>query len=98
MPPKEGEKPAAQSTPATGISPEVIDSLPVALVFDIGELEIPFSDFNSLQPGYTLDMNRSLLRPVTIRANGQIIGYGELIQIDDRVGVRILELTGIVND
>jgi type III secretion system YscQ/HrcQ family protein len=76
--------------------PELIDmdNLPIDLVFDVGEQKISLRELKTLQPGYTFTLDTSLEKPVTIRANGHRIGTGELLEINNRIGVRVLELSG----
>jgi type III secretion protein Q len=70
------------------------DELTVQLTFSLGELSIPLGELRRLQPGYAFELERGLERLVTIHSHGQRIGVGELIQIDGRAGVRIVELSG----
>jgi type III secretion protein Q len=46
-----------------------------------------------LGPGHVFDLGRELRRAVIIRANGKVIGEGELVDIDGQVGVAVLSLT-----
>ena len=81
----------APTTPAdpAGNLPE---NLEVRLNFDLGELSLPIADLEHLQPGYVLTLDTPAGRPVRIRAGQQVIGRGELVQIDDRLGVVVREL------
>jgi flagellar motor switch/type III secretory pathway protein FliN len=69
-----------------------IDELQVNLVFDVGERSIQFQELKKIQPGYIFELDNLMVRPVTIRANGQSIGSGELLQTDEKIAVRVLEL------
>ncbi len=63
--------------------------LPVTLAFDVGQVEMTIADFARLGPGSVIDVERSMAEPVAIRANGRHVGYGELVDIDGALGVRI---------
>ena len=67
------------------------DSLPVKLVFLAGEMEVALRDLSRIAPGYVFDLERPVDRHVEVRANGRRIGIGELVEIDRRVGVRMLK-------
>jgi type III secretion protein Q len=69
-----------------------IDELQVNLVFDVGKKSIQFQELKKIQPGYIFELDELMVRPVTIRANGQSIGSGELLQLDEKIAVRVLEL------
>ena len=67
------------------------DVLPVHLVFLAGETELALRDLKRVAPGYVFDLGRPVDRHVEVRANGRRIGIGELVEIDRRVGVRMLK-------
>ncbi|MEZ8037517.1 type III secretion system protein [Vibrio splendidus] len=68
--------------------------LPIELTFDVGQQTITLEQLNALQPGFTFELNQPISNPVTMRANGRIIGECELVSINERLGVRVLELFG----
>jgi type III secretion protein Q len=68
--------------------------LPVELTFDVGQQTITLEQLNALQPGFTFELNQPIATPVTMRANGKIIGECELVNINERLGVRVLGLLG----
>ncbi len=83
--------PAPQKTEA--ISPPVsVEDLPVRLSFTVGDAELTFRDLKSLQEGHTFVINRPVTAPVQIRAQGTIVGVGELLMVGDQIGVRVIEL------
>ncbi len=78
----------AEKKPST---PELsLDELPVTLSFDVGNKTLPLKELKSLKPGYTFTLEHSVEAPVFIRANGRLVGQGELVQIEEHVGVRVL--------
>ncbi len=81
--------PSPEQTPPPALSPDEIE---IGLTFEVGRKEITIGELSQLQPGHTFELATPAQRPVTIRANGRAIGHGELVQIADRLGVRILDL------
>jgi len=69
-----------------------IPDLPVRLSFDLGERMLTLGELRALQVGQALDLGRPLTGIVNVRANGTLIGTGELIEIDSQVGVVIATL------
>ncbi|OZI20017.1 hypothetical protein CAL26_20915 [Bordetella genomosp. 9] len=70
-----------------------VDRIPVHLVFDLGELNMPLGELRRLRPGEFFDLQRRIdAGPVHIRANGTLIGTAELVDIDGRIGARVLTL------
>ena len=78
------------SDPAPGGALDT-DVLPVQLVFLAGEKEVALRDLRRIAPGYVFDLGRPVDRHVEVRANGRRVGIGELVEIDRRVGVRMLK-------
>lgn len=92
------DPPAAAPDPASATDGEAepllgsLDQVEVRLTFDIGHQLLTLADLRGLRPGTSFDLGRDPRRAVNIRANGKLIGNGELVRIDDRVGVRIVSL------
>lgn len=78
---------------ATQPSDLPVEDIPVELVFEIGQTEMTMGELKHLQPGYTIQLDETidLQKPVTIKGNGVAVGRGEIVLIDDRIGIRILE-------
>lgn len=73
-------------------TPIQADQVPVAIIAEIGRLEIPIRQLLQLEPGNMLDINIHPERGVDLTINGKLIGRGELIRVGDVLGVRILKL------
>lgn len=94
-------EPEAESMPAPAPEPVAEkpadappdwSSLPVLLTFDLGERTLTLGEIKSLQVGQSLELARPLEQAVHIRANGALIGSGELVEIDGRLAVGIASL------
>jgi len=68
-----------------------VDALPVNLVFVAGELQVPVGELRAHGPGFVYELKEPVGSQVEIRANGRTIGTGELVELEGRFGVRILE-------
>jgi type III secretion protein Q len=71
-----------------------LDQLAVRIIFEIGRLELPLGEIQKMQPGYVLELDRPATLAVDLTVRGQTIGKGELVEIDNTLGVRILRLFG----
>lgn len=66
-------------------------ALPVQVSFEIARLEMPVGKLADLQPGHVFQVPAQLEGAnVTIRANGEAVGLGELVSVGDTLGVRLL--------
>ena len=71
-----------------------LESEPIKLAFQLGELVVPLADLASLEPGYVFSLRMPLDRPVVILANGEKFGVGELVEVDGSLAVRLCEGDG----
>ncbi len=71
--------------------------LSIQLTFDLGEQRIKLSELAQIGPGHVFELSRLLRREVMIRANGKLIGEGEIVDVDGRVGVAVLQLDPQLN-
>lgn len=72
---------------------QTLNGINIKLSFDLGDRSIPISELQALQPGEIFNLERPINDgAVHIRANGTLIGYGELIDIDGKIGVLISKL------
>ncbi|MGB3705731.1 MAG: type III secretion system cytoplasmic ring protein SctQ [Castellaniella sp.] len=80
--------PSAEDTPPA--EPLDIDAVPVRLTFDLGDRVLSLAELRQLQPGALFNLQRPLADgPVMIRANGALIGTGDLVDVDGKIGVRV---------
>lgn len=64
--------------------------LPVRVQVLVDEHELTLSQAEALAPGAVLDLNRDPRDPVRLAVNGRVVGTGELVEIEGRLGVKIL--------
>lgn len=71
-----------------------LEHVPVRLTFDLGDREVTLGELKAFLPGYVFNLGREPGAAVCIRANGRVIGEGELVDIDGRIGVAVVRLSG----
>lgn len=74
---------------------EILDLSPdisVPLVIVMGRKSYTVKDLLALRMGQVMEMDRAPLEPVDIVAAGKVIGKGELVEVEGKLGVRILKL------
>ena len=86
---------SSSSTEESDTDTELADlnQLPIRLTFDLGERTITLGELQALDAGSALPLERPLQDFVTIRANGAIVGEGQLVEMDGRLGVMISRLS-----
>lgn len=80
--------PAKKGTPQMEAA---LDELTIKLVFEVGQKQMLLDQLKSIDSGYTFELDNPIDKPVIVRANGAAVGLGELVQVGEKVGVRILE-------
>ncbi len=69
-----------------------VDELPVRLGFDVGRLDIALGELRRLNVGSIIELGRGAEDIVRISANGRLIGQGTLVDVEGKVGVRIVRM------
>jgi type III secretion protein Q len=98
-PGKPGEKAGGKASEKAGGKPPEpqvasLDEIEINLVFELGERLLTLAEIRAIDKGYVFDLGKDWRHAVAIRANGRLIGSGELIEVEDRLGVRVIELAG----
>ncbi len=65
---------------------------PIEVAIEIARFTLPLSEVASLAAGEVLATGRAIGERVTLRANGEAIATGELVEIEGEVGMRILSV------
>jgi flagellar motor switch/type III secretory pathway protein FliN len=85
---EEIEEAAAQSSPIGSVS---ISDIRIKIQLEVGRFEVSLQELSKMEPGYKLPIEINP-RIVNLTASGKVIGKGEMIEIGDTIGVKILEL------
>lgn len=64
--------------------------VPVEVV--LGSTKESLKDILEYKPGKVIELDKLAGEPVEIRANGAVVGTGEVVVVDEKFGVRIVEL------
>lgn len=70
-----------------------LNELPVRLMFEAGRVEVSLGELGQIGPGHVFALP-GIAGAIDILANGRRIGQGELVQVGDGAGVRVLRLHG----
>ena len=71
---------------------ESIAKIPLLVRVEIARISLTMEKLLQLSPGDFLELGVSTSDPVYLNVNGQRVGIGELLQLEDRVGVRIVSI------
>jgi type III secretion system YscQ/HrcQ family protein len=71
---------------------DLLQSLPVDLVAEIGRLRLTGKELLDLEPGAVLPLGRPTSGPVDLTCAGRVVARGELVDVDGETGVRLTEI------
>jgi flagellar motor switch protein FliN/FliY len=70
----------------------LLRDLNVTLQARLGDAVMPIAELLALHAGSVLSLETRLNEPVELYLNDALVGRGEIVAVDDRFGVRILEI------
>jgi flagellar motor switch protein FliN/FliY len=76
----------------TGYIVEVVYDISVQLSVVLGKVSIPISQLLKLGRGAVIELEHKVGEPLDIYANNRLIARGEVIVIEDCIGVTITEI------
>jgi flagellar motor switch protein FliN/FliY len=80
------------SAPRTAADLEQLFDVPVVVSAVLGSLRISIGELLQLGPGKVLELERRVGEPVDIRVNNRLVARGEVVLVDDRLGVTMTEI------
>ena len=79
-------------TIASGDNINLLMDVTVPVTIDLGGTRMPLREVLALGPGSVVKLDRPLGEPVDIKVNGELVGRGEVVVVDDQFGVQVTEL------
>jgi flagellar motor switch protein FliN/FliY len=70
----------------------LLKDLNVTLQARLGEAVMPIAELLALRAGSVLSLETRMNEPVELYLNDALVGRGEIVAVDDRFGVRIVEI------
>lgn len=88
---KETNSPVAESMIAP-INADLFRGVEVSLEARLGQARMTVADMMALKSGSVVTLDTGLADHVDLYLNDKLIARGEIVAVDDRFGVRILEI------
>jgi flagellar motor switch protein FliN/FliY len=73
-----------------------LQNVPVELAIEIGRTRMTIGEALALGPGSVVTVGRLAGDPVDLLVNGRVIARGEVVAIDEELGLRITEIAATV--
>jgi flagellar motor switch protein FliN/FliY len=68
--------------------------IPVNVDVELDRRPMPLSEILELKPGSVIKMSRSAGENIDVLVGGTVVGFGEIVIIEDLMGVRITDFNG----
>ncbi|MFH1278425.1 MAG: flagellar motor switch protein FliN [Candidatus Eisenbacteria bacterium] len=83
-------------TPREGVTPgdniDLLLDVTVPVTVELGTTEMFIKDVLAVGPGSVIRLDRALGKPLDILVNGELVGRGDVVVVDEQFGVRVTEL------
>jgi len=71
---------------------DLIMDIPVSLSVELGRTQMKVRDVMSLAAGMVIELEKPVEDPVELYVNGKLIAKGEVVVVDDSLGVKVTEV------
>jgi flagellar motor switch protein FliN/FliY len=77
---------------------ETLSNVELAVTVELGRTRLLMKDLLSLRPGSVVELDRHVGSPVDIFVNSTLLAHGEVVVVDDELGVRITAIDSGTDD
>jgi len=87
-----GEAAARPTSPAPGM--DLLLDVPLRVTVEIGSARMLVQEVLQLNTGSVIELDRMAGEPADLLVNGRVVAKGEVVVSDDRLSIRLVEITG----
>jgi flagellar motor switch protein FliN/FliY len=73
---------------------DLLHNVEMTVTIELGRTRMMLRDLLALHPGSVIELDRTTSSPVDVLVNGTLLARGDVVVIDDELGVRITEVVG----
>ena len=81
-----------EESPSPGQNLEMLLDLPLELSVELGRTRMSLQEMLKLDKGSVIRLGRTEGEPLEIKVNGRTVGRGEVVVVNDRLGIRVTEI------
>lgn len=79
-------------TPGEDIDLEAIQDVPIEISVVLGETKITVDQLLKMGAGSVVELNRKVGEPVDLFVNNRCVAKGEVVVVDDKIGITMTEI------
>ena len=87
-----GASGSGREGPSPGQNLEMLLDLPLELSVELGRARMSLQELLKLDKGSVIRLGRTEGEPLEIQVNGRTVARGEVVVVNDRLGVRVTEI------
>lgn len=91
-PAKASPKADQAGAPLLSAGSPLLGDVAVTLQARLGSVDMTLADLLALRAGSVLELKTRLSEPVELYLNDALVALGEIVAVDDRFGIRIIEI------
>jgi flagellar motor switch protein FliN/FliY len=73
---------------------DIVMDIPVQLTVELGRTKLPIRTLVQLAQGSVLELERLAGEPLDVLVNGCLIAQGEVVVVNDKLGIRLTDVIG----
>ena len=73
---------------------DLLHNVDMAVTVELGRTRMTMRELLALRPGRIIELDRSARAPVDILVNNTLLARGEVVVVDEELGVRVTEIAG----
>jgi flagellar motor switch protein FliN/FliY len=74
---------------------DILLDVPVSLTVELGSAQLPMREVLSLAAGSIVQLDKPAGTPVELRASKKLVARGEVVVVENQLGIRITELMNV---
>lgn len=71
---------------------DLLADVPLQVTVELGRVRMTVRELLALQPGSVVELDRVVGTPVDVLVNGSVVGRGEVVVVDEELGVRLVDV------
>jgi flagellar motor switch protein FliN/FliY len=71
---------------------EAIYDIPVQVSVVLGRTSMPISEILKLNRGAVIELDRNVGEPIDVYVNGKLVAKGEIIIVENRIGITLTDV------
>lgn len=83
---------ATTNPESASIKSDMIMDIPVSLSVELGRTQMKVKEIMALSTGTVIELEKPVEDPVDLYVNGKLVGRGEVVVVDNNLGIKITQV------